>query len=173
MPGKVPKKITFFARHFLWTDEECLEKYGSEGPNRGAPRYKKNMYRVSFLTGAPLKVLSVRLHSKSHQKSSKCQNLLTEKNLWFLGGSQLKKSPCICMRRTSVHQKGKKCVNTLRKSSFSLRCDSPNQEFLVWASSFQEFLKWASSNQEFLKWASSNQEFWDELKNDNSRWRWL
>ena len=28
-------------------------------------------YRVFFLTGAPLKVLSVRLHSKSHQKSSK------------------------------------------------------------------------------------------------------
>ena len=27
------------------------------------------LYRVSFLTGAPLKVLSVRLHSKSHQKS--------------------------------------------------------------------------------------------------------
>ena len=26
---------------------------------------------------------SVRLHSKSHQKSSKCQNLLTEKNLDF------------------------------------------------------------------------------------------
>ena len=44
-----------------------------------------------FLTGTPLKVLIVRLHSKS---SSKCQNLLTKKNLWFLGGSQLKKSPC-------------------------------------------------------------------------------
>ena len=29
------------------------------------------LYRVSFfLTGAPLKVLSVRLHSKFHQKSS-------------------------------------------------------------------------------------------------------
>ena len=26
-----------------------------------------------FVTAAPLKVLSVRLHSKSHQKSSKCQ----------------------------------------------------------------------------------------------------
>ena len=36
-----------------------------------------------FLTGAPLKVLSVRLHSKSHQKSSKCQNLLTEKTCDF------------------------------------------------------------------------------------------
>ena len=43
-------------------------------------------YRVSFLTGAPLKVLSVRLHSKSHQKSSKCQNLLTGWHLEFLGG---------------------------------------------------------------------------------------
>ena len=33
-----------------------------------------------FLTGTPLKVLSVRLHSKSHQKSSKYQNFLTKKN---------------------------------------------------------------------------------------------
>ena len=48
-----------------------------------------------FLNGTPLKFLSVRLHSKCHQKSSKCQNLLTGKNLWFLGGSQLKKkTPC-------------------------------------------------------------------------------
>ena len=31
-----------------------------------------------FLTGAPLKVLSVRLISKSHQKSFKCQNLHTD-----------------------------------------------------------------------------------------------
>ena len=37
------------------------------------------MYRVFFLTGPTPKVLSVRLHSKSHQKSSKCQNLVTEK----------------------------------------------------------------------------------------------
>ena len=50
-------------------------------------------YRVIFFTGTPLKVLSVGLHSKSHQKSSKCQNLLTEKNLWFLGGHQLKNHP--------------------------------------------------------------------------------
>ena len=34
-----------------------------------------------FLTGPTLKVPSVGLHSKSHQKSSKCQNLLTEKKL--------------------------------------------------------------------------------------------
>ena len=39
------------------------------------------IYRVIFLTGTPLKVLSVRLHSKSPQKSSKCQNFFTEKNL--------------------------------------------------------------------------------------------
>ena len=44
-----------------------------------------------FLTGAPLKVLSVRLHSKSHQKSSKCQNLLTEWHLELFGRNQLKK----------------------------------------------------------------------------------
>ena len=47
-----------------------------------------------FLTGAPLKVLSVRLHSKSHPKSSKCQNLLTGWHLEFLGGYQWKKPPC-------------------------------------------------------------------------------
>ena len=39
-----------------------------------------------FLLVRPKKLLSVRLHSKSHQKSFKCRNLLTEKNLWFLGG---------------------------------------------------------------------------------------
>ena len=27
-----------------------------------------------------------------------CQNLLTEKNLWFLGGHQLKKTPCMWLR---------------------------------------------------------------------------
>ena len=48
-------------------------------------------YRVSFLTGAPLKVLSVRLHSKTHQKSSQCQNLLTEKKLVILRGASVKK----------------------------------------------------------------------------------
>ena len=47
-----------------------------------------------FLTGAPLKVLNVRLHSKSHQKSSKCQNLLTEKTCDFRE-HQIKKTPCI------------------------------------------------------------------------------
>ena len=63
------------------------------------------IYRVSFLTGAPLKVLSTRLHKKSHQKSSKCQNLLTG---WqFLGGHQLKRTPyIICLnfkRRCFIH----------------------------------------------------------------------
>ena len=48
-------------------------------------------YTGFFLTGAPLKVISVRLHSKSHQKSSKCQNLLTEKKLVIFRGHQLKK----------------------------------------------------------------------------------
>ena len=32
-------------------------------------RPKEVTYRVFFLTGAPIKVLSVRLHSKSHQKN--------------------------------------------------------------------------------------------------------
>ena len=48
-------------------------------------------YRAIFLTGTPLKVLSVRLHSKSHQKSSKCQNLLTEKKLEIFRGVPVKK----------------------------------------------------------------------------------
>ena len=34
-------------------------------------------YRVVFLTGPSKIFLSIRLHSKSHQKSSKCLNLLT------------------------------------------------------------------------------------------------
>ena len=41
-------------------------------------------YRVFFLTGAPLKVLSVRSHSKSHQKSSLCQNYLSGWHLLWL-----------------------------------------------------------------------------------------
>ena len=51
---------------------------GGPGVQDDQPRY-----RVFFLTGAPLKVLSVRLHSKSHRKSFKCQNLLTEKTCDF------------------------------------------------------------------------------------------
>ena len=38
-------------------------------------------YRAVFFTGPPLKVLSVKLHSKSHQKSSKCQNFV---RVWHL-----------------------------------------------------------------------------------------
>ena len=37
-------------------------------------RYVKSYDRVFFITVAPLKVLSVRLYSKSDQKSSKCEN---------------------------------------------------------------------------------------------------
>ena len=40
-------------------------------------------YRCIFLTGPSKIFVSVRLHSKSHQKSSKCQNLLTG---WHLLG---------------------------------------------------------------------------------------
>ena len=39
-----------------------------------------------FLTRTPITVLSIRLHSKSHQKSSKCQNLITGWHLELLGG---------------------------------------------------------------------------------------
>ena len=48
---------------------------------------------TGFFYYLPQKVLSVRLHSKSQQKSSKCQNLLTSWHLEFLGGYQLKKHP--------------------------------------------------------------------------------
>ena len=61
------------------------------------PSIDNGMYRVFFLTRPPLKVLSVRLHSKSHQKSSKCQNLLTGWHLELLGGGELKKTPCMCL----------------------------------------------------------------------------
>merc|ERR1712105_134807 len=56
-------------------------------------RYAKKIQGV-FFNSPPLKVLSVRLHSKSHQKSSKCQNLLTGWHLELLGGGELKKTPC-------------------------------------------------------------------------------
>ena len=42
---------------------------------------KSLLYRVVFFTGLPLKVLSVRLHSKSPRKSFKCQNFL---RVWHL-----------------------------------------------------------------------------------------
>ena len=53
-----------------------------------------SIYRVFFLTGSAQKVLSIRLHSKSHQKSSKCQNLLTDWHLELFGRDQLKETPC-------------------------------------------------------------------------------
>ena len=37
--------------------------------------------------------MSVRLNSKSHQKSSKCQNLLTDWHLELFGRNQLKNTP--------------------------------------------------------------------------------
>ena len=52
-------------------------------------------FHIQGVFSLPYPPKSVRLHSKSHQKSSKCQNLVTEKNLWFFRGSQLKKTPCI------------------------------------------------------------------------------
>ena len=41
------------------------------------------------------KVLSIRLHSKSHQKSFKCQSLLTDWYVELIGWNHLKKAPCI------------------------------------------------------------------------------
>ena len=52
-------------------------------------------YRVSFLTGPAQKVLSIRLHSKFHQKSSKCQKFLTDWHLDISGRDHSKKTPCI------------------------------------------------------------------------------
>ena len=51
---------------------------------------KPQLYRVAHLTAPPVKVLSVRLHSESHQKISKCQNLLTSWHLEILGGGAVK-----------------------------------------------------------------------------------
>ena len=45
-------------------------------------------YRCIFLTGPSKIFVSVRLHSKSHQKSSKCQNLLTGWHLETLPEAQ-------------------------------------------------------------------------------------
>ena len=49
-------------------------------------------------TGPPLKVVSVRLHIKSHRKSCKCQNFL---RVWyfksFLGRTSINKPPCISL----------------------------------------------------------------------------
>ena len=47
-----------------------------------------------FLTTSAQKVLSIRLHSESHQKSSKCQNLLADWHLELFRRNQLKKTPC-------------------------------------------------------------------------------
>ena len=74
-----------------------------------------------FLTGAPLKVLSVRFHSKFHQKSSMCQNLLTEKNLWFLGGHQLKKNPLYKLTKIWLEIFGLKSSH-FRSQPFHLLC---------------------------------------------------
>ena len=59
-------------------------------------QYKLNI-QGGFLTGLPLKVLSVRLHSESHQKISKRQNFLMVWHFWrvFFWADQKKKSPCI------------------------------------------------------------------------------
>ena len=46
------------------------------------------LYRVFFLTVPTQKFLCVRLHSKFSQKSSKCQNLLTDWHLEFFGWEQ-------------------------------------------------------------------------------------
>ena len=57
---------------------------------------KSMRYRVFFLTGTPLKVPSGGLHSKTHQKRFKCQNLLTSWHLEFLRGYQWRrKTPCM------------------------------------------------------------------------------
>ena len=71
------------------------------GPN-GDPKTEKGPHgdRVPQMgthvaTVPTLKVLSVRLHSKSHQKSSKCQNLLTGWHLEKSCKDQFKKPPCI------------------------------------------------------------------------------
>ena len=55
--------------------------------------------RVFFLLFRPKKWLSVRLHNKSHQKSSKCQNFLGAWHLSHFKSDQYKKTP----RMTGVY----------------------------------------------------------------------
>ena len=50
-------------------------------------------YTGFFLTGAPLKVSDYK--ANPIKKNSECQNLLTGWHLGFLGGHQLKKTPCM------------------------------------------------------------------------------
>ena len=91
----------------------CIPPLGKLSPSgllavrlRVCVKSPKTIIQGVFFNWSSLKVLSVRLHSKSHQKSSKCQNLLTGKNLWFFRvGPVKKKTPCIftccsaCMQR--------------------------------------------------------------------------
>ena len=64
-----------------------------EEPCRRKPFFAKECrYRVFFLLLRPKKWHIVSDYIVNPiKKSSKCQNLLTDKNLWFLGGHQLKK----------------------------------------------------------------------------------
>ena len=52
------------------------------------------IYREIFLLFRPKRGLSVRLHYKSHQKSSKCQNFLWVWHLVIFRADQSKKPPC-------------------------------------------------------------------------------
>ena len=67
--------------------------------SRSKIRYHTESLRRTACTGwvfslvPPKKVLSIRLHSKSHQKSSKCQNLLTSWHLELFGGTSQKTHP--------------------------------------------------------------------------------
>ena len=57
----------------------------------GVSDLKTQWWKQQCLLIIVAKVPSVRLHSKSHQTNSKCQNLLTGWHLEILGGDQLKK----------------------------------------------------------------------------------
>ena len=67
--------------NIIWLDQSWISRLKYSPHHKACYVVQVVIYRVIFLTGTPLKVLSVRLHSKPHKKSSKCQNFITEKNL--------------------------------------------------------------------------------------------
>ena len=84
-------RISHQRPHF--TQKILLRKYIDISTNTlNMHLLEKGIIQGVNLTRPPLKVLSVRLHSKSHQKSSKCQNLLTGWHLELLGGGRVKKN---------------------------------------------------------------------------------
>ena len=104
--GETGEDTRVEVKHFIssssWTSiavEVCQEGFKSHSLGRSDCNRLRGRYRVFFLTGAPLKVLSVRLQRKSYQKVSEFTYQLAlrffrevpvKKNTLY----QLKKTPC-------------------------------------------------------------------------------